>query len=318
MKTIPISLQNHLDEDATTLWLLTRVETKDGTVFGFCEGDEDFVYDDGDGAVTYQAENGFTPSRLQGTADLSVDNAEIAGVVRDNGITMAQIRAGLFDYAKLRIYRVNYLNPSAGHEIVDVGTAGETVFSDVGWRTEFRSLKEQLRQPLSDLYTLTCPARFGSQPIGTGPDSSGEQPFEERFPCGKEFTWFNGTVTDVNSTTEFEAPALSQAHDFFTLGVVDWITGDNAGAQMEVELYARDSSVLVPTVTLALPMPSPIQSGDTFRIRKDCSKVWDDTENGCMFHFGADWKDHFRGQPDIPVADGNQNMVPGAQIARSG
>lgn len=316
MKTIPISLQNHLNEDATTVCFLSRIETKEGTVYGFTSLDEDIVYDDGNGPVTYRAENGFTPSRLQATADLSVDNAELEGLVQETGITEAQIRAGLFDYAKVRIYRVNYMSLSDGHEIMDVGTAGETTFSRNGWKTEFRSLKQQLKQPISRLYSLTCRARFGSMPIGTGPDSNGDSRFEETYPCGKEFTWANATVTAVNSTTAFEATALTQSDGFYTLGVVDWLTGDNAGAQMEVGDFANDSNASN-QVTLALPMYFPVQVGDAFRIRKDCSKIWDDADNGCLFHWGSDRALHFRGEPHIPIADAGQNMVPGAQITRS-
>lgn len=312
MKTIPIALQNHLNQDATTLCLLTRVELKSGEVIGFTDLDEAIVYDDGDGPVTYSAENGFTPSRLQTSADLSVDNAELTGLVTDSGFTEAQIRAGLFDYAKVRVYRVNYMSMSDGHEIIATGTAGETTFSENGWRTEFRSLTQQLKQPISSLYSLTCRARFGSMPIGTDDGS-----FEEKYPCGKAFTWVDGTVTSVgaNVRLNFTDTSATEADEFYNNGVTEWLTGDNAGVQMEVDTYAHNSNVDA-TFNLILPLPYPIQVGDTYRRRKDCSKEWDDAENGCLFHWGAERSDHFRGEPHIPIADGGQSMVPGAQVAR--
>jgi hypothetical protein len=79
-----------------------------------------------------------------------------------------------------------------------------------------------------------------------------------------------------------------------------------------VDTHASDA------FALALPMAYAIQVGDTFQARKDCSKEWDDAANGCLFHWAADRALHFRGEPHIPVADGGQNMVPGAQITRSG
>jgi uncharacterized phage protein (TIGR02218 family) len=292
MKSIPVALQSHLDGDATTLCLLTRIACKDGTVIGFADLDVDIAYDDGDGTVTYEAENGgLAPQRLQASSDLTVDNTELQGWVSSSGITEAQIRAGLFDYAQVRIYRVNYMDTSQGHEIVATGTAGETVFSANGWKTEFRSLVQQLRQPISKLYSLTCRAKFGDA------------------QCGKSFTWVSGTVTSVGTETDrmFDS-GVSGADDLYNLGVVEWLTGDNAGGQMEVDDFGSGEFVL------SLAMPYAIQVGDTFRVRKDCNKEWDDASNGCLFHWAGDRALHFRGEPHIPVADGGASMIPGTEI----
>lgn len=304
MKSIPIELQDHYNEDATTLCLITRILTKDGTLMGFTDLDVDVEYDpaavdphgtgDDWGSAIHRADNGFTPSRIQASADLAVDNAELSGVAQETGITEAQIRAGLFDYAKVRIYRINYMDPSKGHELVQAGTAGQTTFTNNGWKTEFRSLTQQLKQPISKLYSLTCRAKFGDA------------------QCGKSFTWVEGTVTAVgaNARRQFTDSAMTEADDYFVGGVVEWTGGLNAGAQMEVDTHESDQ------LGLALPMAYAIQVGDTFRVRKDCSKEWDDETNGCLFHWGSERKNHFRGEPHIPVADGGSNLIPGAQITR--
>lgn len=292
MKSIPVALQSHMDGDATTLCLLTRIDCKDGTVLGFADLDVDIDYDDGDGTVTYKAENGgLSPQRMQASSDLSVDNTELEGWVSSGGITEAQIRAGLFDYAQVRIYRINYLSPSDGHEIVATGTAGETMFSANGWRTEFRSLVQQLRQPMSKLYSLTCRAKFGDA------------------ACGKSFTWVAGTVTAVGAEADrLFTSGVAGAADLYNLGVVEWLTGANASGQMEVDDFGSGEFVL------SLAMPYNIQIGDTFRVRKDCNKEWDDADNGCLFHWAADRVNHFRGEPHIPVADAGASMIPGTEI----
>lgn len=305
MKQIPAALVSHYQLDATTTCLLTRVRCKNGTLLGFTDLDVDVVYDpaavdpggtgDDWGLLTHVAENGgLTMARMDAGADLTVDNTELSGVVNDTGITEAQIRAGLFDYAQVRIYRVNYMDLSQGHELVAAGTAGETQFSENGWRTEFRSLVEQLKQPVIDLYSLTCSAKFGDA------------------KCGKVFTWESGTVTSVGTDTQRSFTAdITPANDYYALGVVEWLTGANAGAQMEVDSNTGGA------FNLSLPMAYAVAVGDTFRVRKDCNKVWDDASNGCSFHWGADRANHFRGFPDIPVADGGASMIPGAQISRA-
>lgn len=308
-KTINATLLSHLAGPTTTTCLIARVATKDGTVYGFADLDVDLVYDDGDGAVTYYANNGFTPSRLDASADTSVDNAEMQGWVSATGITLEQIRAGLFDYAEVKIYKVNYNDLTTGrHEIMATGTAGETDFSRTGWKTEFRALKQQLKQTISQPYSLTCRAKFGSMPIGTG----GAQP-EEKHPCGKTWTWgANGTVTAVgaNPRRNFTDTGRAEADNYYTPGVIEWLTGDNAGLQMEVDTHAADA------FGLSMPLPFAIQVGDTYRPRQDCSKIWDDTAHGCKYHWSTDWSLHFRGEPLIPVSDGGTSLIPGAEINR--
>jgi uncharacterized phage protein (TIGR02218 family) len=256
------------------------------------------------GSATHSAQNGASISRLQQTADLNVDNAEFDGWVSDTGITEQMIRAGYFDYAKWKVYRLNYMDLSQGHELVASGTCGETTFSRNGWSTEFRSLMQQMKQPLSRLYSLTCTKRFGSKPIGTG----GEQP-EERHPCGVDWVWVPYTVTSVDVADPrriFTASAMVEADHHFAPGVVRWLTGDNAGAEMDVEDNVADE------VTMILPVAYPVVIGDTYEIRQDCNKIG--RLGDCKLKH--DNYVQFGGQEDIPIADGAILMVPGAAIRR--
>lgn len=313
MKTIPAVLQTHMDGEATTLCYLARVETKDGTVMGFTTLDVDVAYDDGNGTVTYEADNGFEPARYQAAADMSVDNTDMRGWVTDTGITEAQIRAGFFDFAIVTIYRINYNDLTSGrHEVVGHGTAGETEFSANSWRTEFRSLTQQLKQPVSKLYSLTCRARFGSQPIGSTASPTNGEP-EESFPCGKSWVWVAGSVDSVGSDPLLDfTDATFGTANAYKFGVIKWLTGDNAGHESEVATHATGG-----VFALQLPTPYQIQAGDTFEIREDCSKVWDDADHGCLHHWGSNRALHFRGEPHIPVSDNGSNQIPGAQIVRA-
>lgn len=304
MKTIPIELRDHYAGDATTTCFLLRMACKDGTVLGFASLDADLDYDDGDGLVTYRADNGFRPDRMQATADLAVDNTDLHGWVSDVGVTEAQIRSGLFDYAKVRIYRVNYLDLAAGHEIIATGTAGETAFSAHGWRTEFRSLTQQLKQPISQLYSRTCRARYGSQYPGTNIG----QP-EERKPCGAIWVWTEATITAVDPIEPDRIFSVTGLGSVIVPSVIRMTSGDNAGKESEIDAYTSGE------VTLTFPLPYVPQVGDTLEYRDDCSKIWDDAEAGCLYHWGAERPLHFRGEHLIP-SDG-QSMVPGADIERA-
>lgn len=306
MKDIPAELQSHLDQDATSWCYLLRVECVGafaGVVLGSTTLDESVRYDDGAGEITYSANNSFSVDRLQTTGDLSVDNTELHGWVGDQ-VTEAQIRAGIFNYAKITIYRVNYLDLAAPingalqlvasrHEHWAGGLFGRVVYTRNRWQGEYRSLIQVLKEPKSDLYCKTCPVPFGS------------------VQCGKSFTWASYTVTAVDGLEperKFTASAMAEAAGYYELGVLRVTSGQNEGAEMEVRTYASGA------IELALGLPFPMANGDTFDIRKDCSKEWDDADNGCLFHWAdARWA-HFRGMPDIPTEDGGASMVPGAQV----
>jgi len=278
MKRIPIQLQTHLQQPATTWCLLLRVQCKNGTVLGFTTLDEDIHYNDGAGSIHYRAANGLAPQRLQAAADFGVDNTDFSGVVTDTGITAQQILAGLLDYAQVALYRVNYLDLSHGHEIVMVGTCGQTHVYGNQFKCEFRSLMQQARQSISRVYSLSCRADYGDK------------------RCGLPFHWYNAQVSAVNKDDprrEFISNDLNHfaAPGLFDLGIIHWLSGANAGQEVEIETHLVNGRLV-----LSFPLGFPVKAGDLFRIRQDCDK----TIETCRARHNAI---HFRGEHLTPVAD---------------
>ena len=298
-KVIPAALLSHKALPTTTLCRLLKVKCKNGTLFGFANLDTDITYNDnsGDGAIVYKSANGFTPMRLSAAAGTSVDNTDLAGVVADlsaYGITEQQIRSGILDYANAYVYEVNYNDLTTGrHETKARGNCGNVTNSGEEFRAEFRSLTQRYKQPLGKVTSITCRAQFGDT------------------QCGKPLTWVAGTVTAVSGTEPdriFTASALTQAASYFVPGVVEWLTGNNAGLQVEVETFAAG------VVSISLPSFFSVAIGDTFRIRQDCTKVWADATHGCLYHWGTARPSHFRGEPLIPLGQEGALGTPGAEI----
>lgn len=311
MKTIPATLLAHKAQAATTLCDLLKIgPLPDDSYIGFTSLDQDVTYDDGTGELLYRAHTGFSGSAQVASADLSVDNAEASslsvpfgGVVP--GISQEAIDRGYFDKADFISYRVNYQDLTMGHEILAAGTIGEQRMKVGGMAVfELRSISQQFKQSVVELDSLTCRAKFGSQ-VG-----------DERFPCGFDLAaeWVNGTVTDVGdeATRQFTASALGQATDYFAPGVVEWLTGDNAGREEEVEAFTSGGAV-----DLQFTMPDPIAVGDTFRIRRDCTKAWTG-HNSCATFWASQKALHFRGEPHIPVGDSGILNAPGAGLSSGG
>ena len=292
MKQIPIRLQEHYNGYATTWCYIMRIACVgrfSGVIRGCTSLDEDVIYDDGQGVLTYSSSNAAAPAKFQQSSDFSVDNTEITGWVTDDEITMADIMAGIFDFAEVTIYRVNYMDLSQGHEVVAFGTLGQTQFTEDRWRCEFRSLTQQSKQPYGKVYSLTCRNQYG--------DAKCKMPFE----------WFTATIDALGDdpTLVFQATELTQAAGYFAPGVVEILSGANAGADMDVDEFFSGG-----IVRLALQMPMPFQIGDQFRIRGDCNKEFATCKaKGNVLEF--------RGEHLTPVADTGLS-VPGAYVSRQG
>lgn len=304
MRTIPIQLQEHKNSDATTLCHLIRIETDDGEVIGMTTLDRDVLYHDGRSLLTYKAAVGFQPATIYAAADFGVDNSEFQGLVPEFDLELDEkrVNAGVYDYAKFWLYQVNYENLTMGHMLVMSGTLGETRSVDgITLFGEMRSKLDNFRKPMCELDSLRCRAIFGSTRA------------EERFPCGYpvETLWKPGQVTSVGleSTRTFTDTSRTEAAGHFEPGVIKWITGDNAGKVIEVE-----QSTATGIISLAFPLPYPIQVSDEYEIREDCSKQARDATKGCKFWYGAQWIHHFRGEPDIPLGDAGQLATPGAGV----
>ena len=323
MKTIDITLLAHKAQAATTLCDLLLVgPLDDGSYMGFAGLDRDVVFTPSVavGEVTFVARTGVQMSAFQASGDLSVDNAEAETLkpvasYEAEGFTQEQIDAGALDAVRFVVLRVNYKDLTAGRsEVIAGGTIGE-MRSKVGGLTvlELRSWSQMLKQQFVQSDSLSCRAIFGSQPIGTGGGV-----VEERFPCGYDLSseWVNGTVTSVGTTTDMEftdsdLTGSSYDENYFAPGMVEWLTGDNAGQMIEVDTYDVDTGA----VALRFPSVSAITVGDTYRIRRHCTKQWTG-HNSCETFWGSDKAKHFRGEPHIPVGDAATLNAPGAGLAR--
>jgi uncharacterized phage protein (TIGR02218 family) len=199
----------------------------------------------------------------------------------------------VFAAAEVTIYRVSYLRLNAGYEVIAYGTVGAVDFNvdRKGKRSvAFRSLMQQLKQPVNAPYSLTCRAEFG----------------DER--CGMPFVWEAATVVAVgtNPLMQLRIDGVTQPDHYYDFGVLNMLTGDNAGAdKLEIEGWLADGSI-----QLSFPVTYPFKVGDTLRIRRDCGK----TETDCIAYGNIV---NMRAEHTTPVQD-KSIMVPGAYISSVG
>lgn len=158
MKTISDALKAEIAGDVTRLTSCWSIVRRDGTTFYLTEHDQDLVID----GLTYKAATGFVRTALSATADVSVANLEVTGVFDDDTITSADLRAGLFDFAEVRVFLVNWADLTMGTMALHRGYLGEVVSAPSGtFSAELRGLVQRLAQRVGDLYSVDCRADLG-------------------------------------------------------------------------------------------------------------------------------------------------------------
>lgn len=271
MKNIPPALLAHYAQDVTTLahlWQITRV---DGVVLRGTDHDQDILY----AGDVYTAVAGFTPTAIQTTADLAVDNLDVDGMLSAGFITHEEVRKGALDKAEIKISRCNYANPGMGIEKMRMGWVGEVKLTRDGYTAEIRGLFQLLQQSQGRLLTPECGTDLGSS------------------KCKIDLALFtaSGTVNTVDTNGRaFTDPSVLDADGWYTGGVLTWTGGVNSGRRIEVKGFALGG-------VFELHEAFDISPGDTYSVHAGCDK----TRATCKAKFSNVL--NFRGFPDIPGQD---------------
>jgi len=280
MKTVSTQLLAHLQKDVTTLCTCWKAVLKNGTTYGFTDHDQDITYL----GVVYKASTGYTPTSIATTAMLDVNNLEVQGFLNSVTIADADIFAGLWDYAQIEIFQLNYNDLTMGRLDQLRGTIGEVITGKQVFIAELRSLTQKLQQVLGELYSPSCRATLG----------------DTHCKVNLATYTFTSSVSSLTDNRTFLASSLVNAVGYFDYGLITWTSGLNIGLSMEVKTYTVGSLIL------QLPMPFTVQVGDTFSIVAGCNKVFrDNATTGVLGNCKGKFNNaiNFRGEPDVPGVD---------------
>lgn len=157
MKTISVAMASHIVQETTSLCMCWRVTRQDGAVLAFTNLDRDLVFD-GD---TYEAASGYTPSETQTNSELNPDMADIEGLLVSPSITEDDLRAGLWDFAAVEIFRVNYDDPTMGRIWQRVGHLGEVTLDRAQFKATLAGLLQAYSTSILELTSPGCRANLG-------------------------------------------------------------------------------------------------------------------------------------------------------------
>lgn len=281
-----------LEHEVTTLAWCWRLELANGKVMGFTSCDINLTVD----GETYESCTGFAPTAVSSANDMSTDNLDVDGMISSERITEEDIFLGVYDNAKIRIFICDYEN-TEDRFILREGAIGKVTAGKTAFKAEIRGIMDAYQQQIGRTYQRKCRAQFGDARC--------------RYNVANDTV--NGKVTSVREDGSIFTD-VSRADDFFTYGVLTFLSGLNKGASHEVEqTRARNGQV-----RFFLPPLQEIVVGDTFRIAPGCNGEAVTCKK--RFHNFI----NFRGEPYIPGNDyavgypikTGGNIVPEGQSVR--
>ena len=161
MKTIDEALAAHLAGRITTLcacWLVTR---SDGVTLGFTDHDRTLTVQ---GVMCHPA-NGLERSAVTEGPGLAVGGGEVSGSLTSEGLSDAELEAGLWDGAEVRAYLVNWADPSQVL-LERRATIGEVTRAGLAFRAELRGLSQALEARRGRVFSGQCDADLGDARCG--------------------------------------------------------------------------------------------------------------------------------------------------------
>ena len=250
MRQISEAFAARLAADDTTLCTCWRLTRRDGEVFGATDHDAELVID----GVTYSPAAGLELVSFETGAGLAPGRAAADGAVSLDFLNGADVDAGLWDGARVDVWRVDWR--AVEHRLmIWSGSLSEVSRFGGGVSAELVSLKAGLERRIGRVYSRRCDADVGDARCGVG-------------LAAPEFE-ATGAVASIPGARAFTSPALEAfASGWFTGGRLEWTSGANAGFAVRI---VRQAGV---EIEVAGPMKAAIAIGDAFVATAGCDKAF--------------------------------------------
>lgn len=261
--------------ELTNVVFCWRVARTDGVTLGFTTHDRPLVI----GGVRYASEPGMSPSAIAASDAAEADTMEIAGALTADAITAADLAAGRYDGASVRLFMVDWTDPDGAALLLARGTLGEVRRKLSGAGGSFTA---DLSGPLAGLeataieaYSPECRAELGDARCRVAMAGRSER----------------GVVASASGAARFALAAVPAGGPDLVLGRCRVLSGPSAGFDRRI------AAVSGADIDLADPLPAALAPGDRVELRQGCDKRL----ATCAGRFAN--AANFRGEPHVPGAD---------------
>lgn len=183
MKSIDAEFEAALESGVTTTCLCWTLARRDGFVLAVTEHDRVLTVE----GRTFEPGGSLDGLRFTSTASLAPGQAEARGALAHDGITEADLDAGLWDGARIDVIRADWRRPEHSMTVWS-GRLTRIRRHVAGFEAELVSLKADLERPVGRVYARRCDAMFGDARCGADPEAFPGATCDQRFAtCRDEF-----------------------------------------------------------------------------------------------------------------------------------
>jgi uncharacterized phage protein (TIGR02218 family) len=276
MRELPEEMAARLASGVTTLAHVWRVERRDGESFAFTDHDRPLPFDE----LVCEPVAGLSAGAMEKGIGLGVDTASIAGALSSEAITETDLARGVWDGARVDLYRVDWTAPALRVHLF-AGRIGEVRRGTYAFEAELRGLQAALNVPVGRVFSRFCDADLGD--VRCGKDI--EDP---------EFRG-DGVVTAVLGDGAVRADGLeAYAEGWFARGRLVWADG----GESEVSAHRVEGAEAV--LELLDAPGAALNVAAAFTVYAGCDKRFDT----CRAKFANTI--NFRGFPHMPGNDAVQ------------
>lgn len=254
----------------TTIAFCWRIERRDGVTIGLTDHDRDLTVD----GVVHRAAPGMTPSAIKRSDGLDADTMDVTGALTSAAIGEADLLAGRWDGARVRLFAVDWSGVDATQVPLGEGTIGQVETRDGAFTAELRGASAALDRPVVEQTSAECRAELGDKRC--------------RVALAGRRRFARVVAVDGRAVT---VDAAEPVADGWGGGLLRWIGGANSG--LEGAVAASAGAV----VTLRADPPLPVAVGDLVELIEGCDK----SLATCAARFAN--AVNFRGEPYLPGID---------------
>jgi uncharacterized phage protein (TIGR02218 family) len=258
-----------LDAELSTVALCWRVERRDGVTIGLTAHDRDLVID----GLVHRSAPGMVPSAIVRGDGLDADTSDVSGALTSDAITEADLIAGRWDGARVRLFAVDWTGGD-GRVALGEGTIGATEIRDGLLTAELKGVAAALDRPVAEETAPECRAELGDRRC--------------RVPMAGRRRFVRVLAADGATLT---LDAAWPVQDAYADGLLRWFGGRNGGLEGAIARSGGDM------IVLREPPRFPVEVGTLALVVEGCDK----SIATCAGRFGN--AANFRGEPYLPGMD---------------
>ncbi|WP_294216175.1 DUF2163 domain-containing protein [uncultured Sphingomonas sp.] len=249
--------------------LCWRVERRDGVAIGLTTHDRDVTVD----GLIHRAAPGMVPSAIERSDGLEADTMDIGGALTSAAIGEADLLAGRWDGARVRVFVLDW---ETGDRLAELGEGriGAVELTDHGFTAELAGVSAALARAVVEETSAECRADLGDARCRVA--MAGRRRFAR-------------VVSAVERVVTLDAG--EPVAGAYAGGVLRWFGGGNAGLSQGID--ASDGA----TVTLRAAPAFAVATGTLVEVSEGCDKSF----ATCVARFGNGV--NFRGEPHLPGID---------------